>query len=441
MNLASPPSAVAPVASTEGEIAYLETPKSLLARFGDGTLVQVERSRARAYPGLAASAPMTAPFYEAAARELGGATRVVDFGCGAGLGTRILSESIPHVIGVDASERALEFARLLAPRVQFEPLAALEGPAPAAFDGAALVDVLGHVESPFAVLHSLRARLSAGAAIVIAEPAAYPAQSLANPARRAFSVRGLAALLAASSFAVRDWICDDGTFLACVAVAVDDTGAEALAEGAAALCAGDVERALRAYHVASVSACTDVQVEAQLALADVHVLRRDGDAACRAYFRARDLDPADARPLAGLAQISLAIGHADDARVLAAKGVDLDPAEPTAAGVLAMTLDACGPEDSVPAWRVASNLGPDSLTFATRLAAAALRRNEPALALHVLERVRAYGDDCGAALHLALASTLKAAGRILDARLEARMALARAPLEPEVQRLWKELQP
>jgi len=239
---------------------------------------------------------------------------------------------------------------------------------------------------------------------------------------------------------VRDWIWDDGTFLACVAVAVDDGGADALVEGTRASAAGNTASAIRSYRVASVSSRAQVQREAQLSLADIYLSQRDGDAACRAYFRARELDPNDARPLAGLAQVALAMGHLDDARVLCTKAVELDPVDVTAAGVFAMTVETATPGEALAAWRIVNNLAPDNLQFAVRLSDAALRRNEPTLALHVLDRLRDYGDDHGAALHVAMASALKAAGRVLDARLEARMALARAPQEPGVVKLCRELQ-
>jgi Flp pilus assembly protein TadD len=365
---------------------------------------------------------------------------VLDLGCGSGLGTRILAETLPSAVGVDTDDQALDFARLLAPAARFEAAGVFERGGLGAMDGACVVDVLGHVESCLATLLRLRACLAPGSRVVLAEPSGYPGQSLRSPARRAFSVHRLTGFLSAASFAVRDWIWDDGTFLACVAEAVDDGGADALAEGARATVAGNMAAAVRAYRVASVSPRPEVQREAQLSLADIHLAERDGDAACRAYFRARDIDPTDARPLAGLAQVALAMGHVDDARVLCTKAVELDPADVSAAGVLAMTLEKSSPDEAMAAWRKVNNLAPDNLQVAARLSDVARQRGEPTLALHVLERLRSYGDDHGVALHVAMAAALKAAGRVMDARLEARMALARAPQEPGVVKLCKELQ-
>lgn len=440
MNSSSERCAAAAHYVTVEPVQYVESRRTLFARFSDGSLVQVARGRARSYPGLASESPPTAPIYEVASRELAGARTVVDLGCGSGLGTRILAESLPDVVGVDTDDSALDFARLLAPAARFASAGMFEHSALGAMDGATVVDVLGHVESPFAMLLQLRACLAAGSCIVLAEPSGYPGQSLRSPARRAFSVHGLQALLSASSFAVRDWIWDDGTFLACVAVAIDDGGADALVEGTRASAAGNTASAIRSYRVASVSPCAQVQREAQLSLADIYLSQRDGDAACRAYFRARELDPSDARPLAGLAQVALAMGHLDDARVLCTKAIELDPVDVTAAGVFAMTVETATPNDALAPWRIVHNLAPDNLQFAIRLSDAALRRDEPTLALHVLDRLRSYGDDHGAALHVAMASALKAAGRVMDARLEARMALARAPQEPGVVKLCRELQ-
>jgi SAM-dependent methyltransferase len=441
MNLPSEPQLqVVALGQGADSLSYVESRRNLFARFSDSSLVRVERTRARSYPGLASESPPTAPLYEVARRELAGATTVVDLGCGAGLGTRILAETLPNVVGVDTSDDALDFARLLAPGARFETAGKFERGALGAMDGAAVVDVLGHVESPYAMLLRLRACLTPGSRIVLAEASGYPGQSLRSPARRAFSVQSLGAILASSSFAIRDWIWDDGTFLACVAVAVDDGGAEALAEGARALATGDMAAAVRAYRIASVSPRQEVQLEAQLSLADIHVAQGDGDAACRAYFRGRDIQPNDARPLAGLAQVALAMGHTDDAKVLCAKAMELDPSDVSAAAVFALTIDTAALDGAVGAWRAANNLAPDNLDFAVRLADAATRRNEPTLAVHVLERLRSYGDDHGPALHVAMASALRAAGRLLDARLEARMALARAPQEPSVVKLCRDLQ-
>jgi SAM-dependent methyltransferase len=431
---------VAPVGRAVDSVSYVESSRSVFARFSDGSLVRVERGRARSYPGLTSESPPTAPLYEVASRELAGARTVVDLGCGAGLGTRILGETLPNVVGIDTSDDALDFARLLAPTARFESAGVFERGDLGAMDGAALVDVLGHVESPFAMLLRLRACLAPGSRVVVAEPSGYPGQSLRSPARRAFSTQSLSAILSASSFAIREWIWDDGTFLACVVVAVDDGGAEALADGARAMATGNLAGAVRAYRIASVSPRPEVQHEAQLSLADIHVAERDGDAACRAYFRARDINPADARSLAGLAQVALAMGHTEDARVLCTKATQLDPADVSAAGVLAMALETASPDGAVAAWRAANNLAPDNFQFAVRLSEAALRRNDSTLAVHVLERLRGYGDDHGAPFHVAMASALKAAGRFLDARLEARMALARAPQEPGVVKLCRELQ-
>ncbi|HEY3594878.1 MAG TPA: tetratricopeptide repeat protein, partial [Polyangiaceae bacterium] len=87
-------------------------------------------------------------------------------------------------------------------------------------------------------------------------------------------------------------------------------------------------------------------------------------------------------------------------------------------------------------WLLASNLAPDSLDFAARLASAAIEEKDFSLAIFALERVRAYGDDHGAPLHIALAWALLSAGRGDDAMLEARVADRIAPGDPTVKTLF-----
>jgi len=53
-------------------VSYVESRRRLFGRFSDGSLVAVERNRARSYPGLASESPPTAPIYEVAACELAG---------------------------------------------------------------------------------------------------------------------------------------------------------------------------------------------------------------------------------------------------------------------------------------------------------------------------------------------------------------------------------
>src|SRR5262245_3569975 len=86
-----------------------------VAQFPSGPALRVDRGRERRYPGLSGESPPTLSLYEEALRVLGGARRVLDAGCGAGMGSQLLCQSVPEVIAVDKSQLAVSFTRHLAP--------------------------------------------------------------------------------------------------------------------------------------------------------------------------------------------------------------------------------------------------------------------------------------------------------------------------------------
>src|SRR5262249_32043701 len=161
--------------------------------------------------------------------------------------------------------------------------------------------------------------LEHGARVLVAEPSAYPTQSLRTPARRAFSTRSLRALLMATGFDLLEWVSVEGTFLGCIVSAATEGPADQLEEGAAG------SLSTLGGLVASEDIPHAIRVEAALALADGFLALGDGDGAGKAYFRARELDPGDPRPLAGLAQMSLVIGQPKDAESLSSMALRLDP--------------------------------------------------------------------------------------------------------------------
>jgi SAM-dependent methyltransferase len=73
--------------------------------------------------------------------------RVVDLGCGAGYGTVILSSFAGSVVGLDASEDAVETARSLYPSIDFRVSDLIEGELPEADIGVCF-EVLEHLEAP-----------------------------------------------------------------------------------------------------------------------------------------------------------------------------------------------------------------------------------------------------------------------------------------------------
>jgi Flp pilus assembly protein TadD len=185
---------------------------------------------------------------------------------------------------------------------------------------------------------------------------------------------------------------------------------------------------------------SSIRLEAAVGQAYVSLLQRNADGAVAACVRARAIADGDLRPAALLARVALAVGEGDEAKRLARLAEQLDPADVEAAFVSAVVAAAGDDGSAKAAWLSASNLSPDSLEIATHLAACALKEEDSDLAIFALERVRNYGDDHGAPLHIALASALLAAGKRADALLEARLAQKLAPGDKAILELVANLQ-
>jgi SAM-dependent methyltransferase len=438
----------APEVGTEGTVVHSATPRytgnrgstEMWAEFISGASVPVVRSRVRAYPGLRSPAPSTAPFYRAFASVGSGDGRIIDAGSGSGVGSALLVPQYDHVVAVDIDPKALAFVREYAPRVEAvqasldEPL---EGPAA---DAAVVVDVLGLVKDPVRFLGSLRGSLGARARVLVAEPSAFVAQRLVTPARRAFSHRSLEALLVRGGFHATTWVADTGSFIGCVATAVDDGTWERFA-AASRLSASSPDLALAELGAAARSGRRDVQREAAIAAGELRLALQDGDGAARAFLDAAQLDATDPRPLAGLSLLALAGGSVNDAMQLAARAAELDPTEPRAAIALAWAADQVEHPDTFNVWRITERLVPDDLDVASRLAAIASQRGDYAFGISVFERFRSYGDVLPAQFYVTLALMLTAEGRRSDALLELRLARALEPDNEMVLELWSELGP
>lgn len=396
------------------------------AIFPDGTRVPIVRGRARRYPGLPSEAPVTLPLYELAAPCLGAARSVLDVGCGAGIGAKFLVERGLTIVAVDGDADAVKFARLYAQGAtvidaMLPDMSAVEASVP--FDAAVVVDVLGQVDAPALVLRAVRSALAPGATLVIAEPRAYPEQILTAPVRRAFSPRGLRALLVAAGFTVTS-SADAGAFCVVEATRRQDLAAEHLAEGIRRATSGDLDGALLELAEAQRASEVELRVEATLWEADVLFALERANDGCAAFLRAAELDPDDPRPGVGLSQVSLAVGDRAQARELAQRAVERDPAELTAQAALASVLETESPGEALTVWRSAASLAPDDFGIAVRIADVAVKSGVPEHGVSALRRLRAYGAPLGAEFHLALAQALEAAGQHDDAALERRLANA-----------------
>lgn len=405
------------------------------AHFASGVSVKAYRNRARSYPGLRSEAPPTQAFY-AALTKLGAGTHVIDVGAGSGSGAQLLSESFDQVTAIESDAHAVAFAREVAPLARWVQTDAGRPYSAAPADFAIVADVLGHVTHPQTVLACLRPSLRETATVLVAEPAAYVNQRLRFPVRRAFSPRALRSVLTCAGYQVTSTLCETGTFSACLARPLSDTATDALVHGTELVRRGDSAGALEAFARAALSADTGVRAEAELARGLLHLERGQGDAAARALFLARELEPGDARPLAALSRIALLTGSAPDALKLALEAARLDPTEFDAACAVAIAAETLQHPDAFAAWRMAHALSPDDANVATELARSAAARSDYAFGITALERLRQYRERLDPALHLTLAWLLLAEGRTRDAALEARLVSALTPNDPAVAELW-----
>lgn len=137
-----------------------------------------------------------------AARELRGAGRVLDVGCGTGYGSAILASQVQHVVGIDASEQAVDRAQAgrQMDNLEFAVMSATELDLPSAsFDAAYSIQVIEHIEEVERHLSEIVRILRPGGKFVIATPnrLTYSPDGLQNPFHvREYDARELSSLLA-----------------------------------------------------------------------------------------------------------------------------------------------------------------------------------------------------------------------------------------------------
>ncbi|MFZ5894345.1 MAG: methyltransferase domain-containing protein [Myxococcota bacterium] len=408
------------------------------AHFADGITLELQPGRVRLYPGLRGQAPSMAAFYDAFADyvRIG---RVLDAGSGAGVGSARLTQRGLRVLAVDEDLTAVEFARRHAPDAEHlhRSLAALD--LTSTVDGAIVADVLALCEDPEAALVGVNRALRLGSPLLVAESAAHVSQRLSVPQRRGFSVPRLRSLLVRTGFEVEAVIADRVPFVALLARAAFPSVRDAFANAYAAAASGDIDQALLRLHPARGTGRFRVEAEILLAEAELLLARGDGDQAAQAFFRARELDSSDARPLVGLGRIALASGTYSDALELALDALRLDPAETAAYVLVALASGALGHADSFSAWRAAARLAPDDSFVVGELTRAALACGNHPVALAGLEQLERYGVALEAAHHVTRAWLLLALGRRGEASVEARIARAKEATHPELGELERAL--
>jgi 2-polyprenyl-3-methyl-5-hydroxy-6-metoxy-1,4-benzoquinol methylase len=401
---------------------------------------RVEIGRLRRYPGLLGAAPDTRALYDAAAQLLHGAHRVLDFGCGSGIGSAELRCHYDRVTAVDKDPEAVDFARAYLRSVSVlhddgaRPIDDAER-----HDGVVLIDVLGQSPSPEATLRRARRWLAPGGLMFVAEPRAYPSQALLSPVLRAFSPPGLASMLGRAGLEVERWIEGAGHFVVCLARCSASEDYRLLEEADAALSSGDPVRAMAAYAAADAGAARAVRTEALLGQAALLARAGDLGSACQAVLKAAALSPDDARSLASLSEISYAAGEQRQSLELAMGALERDPCDPGAVQCLARAAGTLLDDEAYASWRIANGLVPGDVGIATELARRAAGRSELGYAIWVLERLREFRRDLGVDYHVTLAWLYVTAERIGDARLEAELARVMDPESAGVKELWEQL--
>jgi SAM-dependent methyltransferase len=399
----------------------------------NGSTVAVERTRERIIPGLGTLGHSTSALYDLALEELGPDVRkgtVVDLGAGCALGARQIASRVGELVLVEREPAAVSIGRVFAPNATHVEGAIEQARLGGAADGALLIDVLGFVEAPLPVLRAARRALKRGGRLVVVEPLAFPSQVLLAPARRACAAATLGPLLECSGFSLQRCGHEGGVVIA-TATAIDDPHVDALVEGAQACLEGQTDRALDRFDRVAREAGRNVAVQATLDAVDLLVALGRADDACGRLLAILRRFPDEPRPLAALSQFMVAAGEPAEARLLADKAARLAPLEPAVVAALAIALQVSHDPESAQAWRRAYNLAPDALEIALPAAAHALETGHPLLADRMLTRCMAYAGNTKADAFVMRARVRIALGRIEDAKLDARLAVATDPASEE----------
>ncbi len=126
--------------------------------------------------------------FSAAVEGLRPGRRVLDIGCGQGLGHELLAPDFAEVHGVDGTEAALERARARGTRVARVDLEAEALPYPDAhFDAILCLDVVEHLVDPARLVREIARMLQPGGQAVVTTP---NARSIRQLARIALAGRG-----------------------------------------------------------------------------------------------------------------------------------------------------------------------------------------------------------------------------------------------------------
>lgn len=121
--------------------------------------------------------------YKFVARHLRKTDRVLEVGCGSGVGAMLLSQNCEHVIGLEVKTTELEEARSMnrRPNVEFRSQDLFDVSEPASYDAVVALDVIEHmpVEQGGRLLHGMARMMKPTGMVVLGTPSiySYPYQS------------------------------------------------------------------------------------------------------------------------------------------------------------------------------------------------------------------------------------------------------------------------
>lgn len=376
----------------EQEPTYIQSRQrsEYVAHFGSGATIQVELGRKRRYPGLAGPAPLTHLCYRHIIDQEPRASRILDIGCGSGVGLRwLLQATHARLTGLDSDGRAVAFAREYVPEAEVIHADAETLNVQSNGCVGVVVDVLGLVADPVKLLRGIASNISHLDSLFLVEPVSRE-QALIAPARRSFSPQMLMTILVRSGFAI-DQIDHLSCGMYCVAAhPARDPASDQLKAAEQAYLLHQSQMVIELCQSIRTSSNLAIRAEAALLEARLRCDLEQRDWAIALLSDARALIPYDARPIAGLARLALVTGNHDQATCLAEQAVRVDPAEFSVLCTLALVYANEQHGRSMLTWLAASALAPDDSLVTQMAFAAAFIEDRHSEGVALVYRQRQY---------------------------------------------------
>ncbi len=367
-----------------------ERPGEYWAHFASGAAMQLRADRVRRYPGLVAPAPDNTQLYRRILELLPGGVRAIDAGTGAGIGAAALLSRYDHVVGVDTDGGALAYAKELVPRASFVRADAEFSTLLPDAEAVTVVDVLGQVADPLALLRNMRRQVRSSGVIFVAELRAHPAQSLVPPVRRAFTRGELSQLLELAGWEPVQWLEGESESVGCLARGRSGDAHRLLEAGDKAWQRGEHDEANTQFEAATRVGDRALTREARLRQGTLYEELGMFREASACYFEVKAGAPEEPRGRALLARLQARLGRGFEALELARSAVELDPANRIAITCLAAVAEEIEHTEALSAWRIAHALAPDNAAVGRAYAQHLVHAGDAAEAEQALARVASY---------------------------------------------------